>query len=308
MEQVKKQLENYQKNNIEVSLLVSLDEALKDPVVAKISGSLNMPKEELCKYTSILEESAKEYKNCQGCKGLAMCKNKIDGFVYLPKKENNKLKFRYKACKYQEEQRKKYDYLKNIYQYNIPLAIREAQMGDIYIDDPNRFETIKWLKEFIKNYSNNKRQKGLYLCGAFGVGKTYLLSAMINELAKNNVKSAILYWPEFLNSLKMSFQDDSSNFRNDLERIKKMPILFIDDIGAENMTAWSRDDVLSPILQYRMQESLPTFFTSNFNPKELEAHFATSKEGKEEVKARRIMERIKQLTEIQEMNSANLRK
>ena len=131
---------------------------------------------------------------------------------------------------------------------------------------------------------------------------------MINELAKNNVKSAILYWPEFLNSLKMSFQDDSSNFRNDLERIKKMPILFIDDIGAENMTAWSRDDVLSPILQYRMQESLPTFFTSNFNLKELEAHFATSKEGKEEVKARRIMERIKQLTEIQEMNSANLRK
>ena len=34
----------------------------------------------------------------------------------------------------------------------------------------------------------------------------------------------------------------------------------IDDIGAESMTSWIRDDVLSVILQYRMQEQLVTFF------------------------------------------------
>lgn len=33
----------------------------------------------------------------------------------------------------------------------------------------------------------------------------------------------------------------------------------IDDIGAESMTSWIRDDVLSVILQYRMQEQLVTF-------------------------------------------------
>lgn len=308
MEQVKNQLNNYQKKDLQTTLLISLEQALKDPIFAKLAESLNMTKEELCKYTSVLQESSEEYKNCQGCKGLAMCKNKISGFVYFPNKEKKQLIFRYKACKYQEEQRKKYDYLKNIYQYDVPLAIREAQMKEIYVKDKERWETIKWLKDFIKDYPNNKHKKGLYLCGCFGGGKTYLISAMLNELAKSGIKSAILYWPEFLNNLKMSFQDSNSNFRYNLEKIKKIDILFIDDIGAENMTAWSRDDVLSPILQYRMQECLPTFFTSNFNLKELETHFAVSKDGKEEVKARRIMERIKQLTEVQEMNPENYRK
>ena len=35
----------------------------------------------------------------------------------------------------------------------------------------------------------------------------------------------------------------------------------IDDIGAESMTSWIRDDVLSVILQYRMQEQLVTTFS-----------------------------------------------
>ena len=31
-------------------------------------------------------------------------------------------------------------------------------------------------------------------------------------------------------------------------------MLLLDDIGAENVTAWGRDEVLGPLLQYRMEE------------------------------------------------------
>ena len=48
----------------------------------------------------------------------------------------------------------------------------------------------------------------MYLTGSFGSGKTYLVASMFNELAKNGVKSAIVYWPEFLRDLKTSFQTD----------------------------------------------------------------------------------------------------
>ncbi|MEL1196606.1 primosomal protein DnaI, partial [Staphylococcus epidermidis] len=54
--------------------------------------------------------------------------------------------------------------------------------------------------------------------------------------------------------------------------IKKAPILMIDDIGADAMSAWVRDEVLGIILQYRMQEQLATFFSSNFTMTELETH------------------------------------
>ena len=41
--------------------------------------------------------------------------------------------------------------------------------------------------------------------------------------------------------------------------IKQIPLLLIDDIGAEKLTDWARDEILGSILQYRMDFKLPTF-------------------------------------------------
>ena len=57
-----------------------------------------------------------------------------------------------------------------------------------------------------------------------------------------------------------------------------------------------------------MQQGLATFFTSNFTIEELEEHFSLSNNSLEKVKARRIIERIKQLTEVLVMVSENKRK
>ena len=70
----------------------------------------------------------------------------------------------------------------------------------IYKTDKNRFKVITWLLDFLDNYK--KGDKGLFLHGNFGCGKTYLLSAMLNELAKNGHKVAMIYYPEFLRILK----------------------------------------------------------------------------------------------------------
>ena len=128
---------------------------------------------------------------------------------------------------------------------------------------------------------------------------------MFNELAKQGVKSAIIFWPDYLVNLKGSFGTDE--YQNKLNKLKKVPLLLIDDIGAETTTAWSRDEVLCPIIQYRMQEELPTFFTSNLDINLLEQHLSISKNGIEEVKAKRIIERIKQLTEELDLVTKNYR-
>ena len=78
--------------------------------------------------------------------------------------------------------------------------------------------------------------------------------------------------------------------------IKKVPLLLIDDIGAENVTLWGRDEILGTILQYRMEEGLTTFFTSNLTYEELESALSLSKGKVDSLKATRIMERIKNLT------------
>ena len=55
-----------------------------------------------------------------------------------------------------------------------------------------------------------------------------------------------------------------------------------------------------------MDEKLPTFFTSNLSIDDLEQHLSFN--GKEVVKAKRIIERVKQLCDVIEMNSDNMRK
>ena len=101
---------------------------------------------------------------------------------------------------------------------------------------------------------------------------------------------------------------NSDGFEEVMNKVMKAPVLLIDDIGAENTTAWSRDEILCPILQYRMDEGLKTFFTSNLTLEELEIHLSITKDGADIVKAKRIIERIKQLTTDSEMESKNLRK
>lgn len=57
-----------------------------------------------------------------------------------------------------------------------------------------------------------------------------------------------------------------------------------------------------------MDNKLPTFFTSNLNINELENHFTIKKDTEELIKSKRIMERIKQLTDDLELVSENRRK
>ena len=297
------------KSTLNYKLNEAFDEALKDDNFKKFVSKIKLKKEELIKYTSLLQTSSEEYSNCSNCKNIFECKNKLKGYAYLPKVNNDSLEFLYKPCKFKKKIDRDNSFHDNTFLYDIPDEIRNASIKKIYKTDKKRYNTISWIIDFIQKYKEDSHQKGLYLCGNFGSGKTYLIASMFNELAKDNIKSAIVFWPNFLNDLKTSFSSNiKSEFKTKYNSVKKAPLLLIDDIGAESVTPWSRDEVLCPILQYRMDEKLPTFFTSNLDLESLESHLSITNRGDEIIKAGRIISRIKQLTEYQELISKNLRK
>ncbi len=305
MKKLDTELKVFKVDSNKYSLEREFELMLKNDEFKSFVSKIKLPNKELMKYTSLLEESMNEYNNCMNCKNIMECKNKVEGHTYLPKIDEDRLRFNYKACRFKEKLTDDSKHLKNVRLFKVPKEIINAQMKNIHKDDKKRFEVIKWLMEFIKNYKKNPQQKGLYLYGNFGCGKSYLIAAMFNELAKENVKSAIVFWPEYLRELKASFGTD---FEVKVDYIKTVPLLLIDDIGAENSTAWARDEILCTILQYRMDDKLPTFFTSNLDLKALEKHLSITRDNVDIVKARRIIERIVQLTNSIEMISENLRK
>ncbi len=288
----------------EDKLAHSFQDACSDKEFYDYVYGLNVKEEVLMKYTSSLEDAFLENKNCKNCKGLDCCLNKVKGYFYNAINDKGMITFSYDACDYMKKKLEDDSYKENLELYEMPKDIKDASFKNIYKDDKARVPIIKYFKEFMDHYNDEDKPKGVYLNGSFGSGKTYLIACLFNEMAKRGVRSILVYYPEFLVSLKSSFSDD---FEEKRDCVKKIPLLLLDDIGAENTSSWSRDEVLGPILQYRMENHLPTFFTSNLTMEELEEALSTTASGVDKVKARRIIERIKQLTVPFDLISKNRR-
>lgn len=106
---------------------------------------------------------------------------------------------------------------------------------------------------------------GIVFVGSCGVGKTHLASAIANKHAKN-ISFLFVSCPELLHQIRLSY---NSNSKVDLlEYAKKIPLLLLDDIGAEKPTEWVRE-TLYLLIDHRSEEQLPTIFTTNCTMNEL---------------------------------------
>ena len=261
----------------------------KDETFKKLCNRLKMDEEVLMKYTTKLELTCSELNNCSKCKGLDKCKNEIEGHIYFPVSRKNYIEFTYKPCKYYKENIKK----NNTKFFDTPKILESASLSEL-ISEKERSNVLKYIKDFLKKKINNEKVKGLYLSGSFGSGKSYILSALLNELSNKGFTTVNVHYPSLLNRLKASFNDYS--YSEILDEIMSCDILLLDDIGAENNSNWARDEVLGTILQYRMDNDLTTFFTSNFTIEELESILSETSKEIDIIKAKRIIERIKYLT------------
>lgn len=194
-----------------------------------------------------------------------------------------------------------------IHSMDMPKGIREATF-DEFQNTNERLQSKIEAIDFVEAYLNEPKKfhRGLYLQGSFGIGKTYLLGAIAHELAKSGYSSTLMHFPSFAVEMKQSIGQNTTGEK--IEAVKRAPILMLDDIGADSMSSWIRDDVLGVILQYRMQEQLPTFFSSNLDMKQLEEHLTFSQRGEDEpLKAQRIMERVRFLAKEVNMQGVNRR-
>ncbi|MBO1198482.1 primosomal protein DnaI [Staphylococcus simiae] len=243
---------------------------------------------------NVLQEYKDQQKHYDG-HTFANCPNFVKGHVPELYIENNRIKIRYLPCpckiKYDEE---RFD-SQLITSHHMQRDTLNAKLKDIYMTNRERLDVAMAADEICTAITNGDTVKGLYLYGAFGTGKSFILGAIANQLKSKKISSTIVYLPEFIRTLKGGFKDGS--FESKLQRVREANVLMLDDIGAEEVTPWVRDEVIGPLLHYRMVHELPTFFSSNFNYNELEHHLAITRDGEEKTKAARIIERIKSLSQ-----------
>jgi len=293
-------IKNIKNTNLNNDLKNNFKENMQDKVFKDLVAKLKINENTAILNNSILMDSVKELKNCANCSGLYECQNKVLGHYLYPKVFEGIIDLVYIPCKYKKEEER----LINS-RLTASKELQEARFKDVDIKDRKRVKVIKWLKDFYDNYDGIKEMKGLFLHGTFGGGKTYLIYALLNELKiSKKITYEAIYFPEILKKLK----EDWDSYNSKLDYYANVPILLIDDIGAESVSEWSRDEVLGTILQNRMNNRLTTFFTSNLTIEELEIHLSQTKTSLDKVKSRRIIERIKNLSIDMELITEDRRK
>ena len=280
-------------------------EILNEPEIAKALHQYqdDIDPSLISNYISDLDEFLRNKEKCNGCVGLNSCRQPIKGHYPTLKPSYKQLKVAYTPCQYALNQK----HLENIKSFHMPADILNANFEQ-FIMDPERAEFYEKASLFIHEYMTTKKGRGLYLYGPFGTGKTYMLSAIANILSQRGIVCGLVYFPELIAEIKSGFNSENSNAYDKIEQLKQIEVLMLDDIGSESMTSWMRDEVLGRILNYRMHQGLPTFFTSNLDYNQLQHHYSYTQKGEvEEIKGARVLERIKALTTPVAITGTNYR-
>lgn len=232
---------------------------------------------------------------CNRCKGLFECPFFKRGFY-----DDIEIGFDFcqvvKPCHYWLERKQQLSHKDN---YLLCDLSDQSLMIDIdRISLENETENYRQIVDVVKLWLDKYPDKGIYFKGPYGTGKSYLAAGITNALAKKGKKVAFVNVPSLCIDIKNN-ATESDVIEDIISKMKRAEVLVLDDIGAENLTNYIRDDILFTILDYRMENRKRTIFTSNSDFEKLEERMSYTQNGqKDETKAQRIIERIRTLAKI----------
>jgi DNA replication protein DnaC len=131
---------------------------------------------------------------------------------------------------------------------------------------------VEICKKWASNYQENvKNGQGLFFTGGVGTGKTHLIAAIIDYIARIKKRlylNRIIYRnaTSLLNEIRSSYNSDS--FEKVLDKFKIAHLLIIDDLGAEKTTDWVLD-IFFEIIDCRYAELRPTIIATNLTDIEI---------------------------------------
>jgi len=214
--------------------------------------------------------------------------------LYEPVLNFDPVRIEYVPSKKYEEELKQKEIAKNINTTYHNGFLLDAKLEDFSLLNEERKKVFNIAKNFIADFEKKTFIKGLYIHGQNRTGKTFLLSAIVNELTKKNVKTVFVYVPDLIRSIHSSI--DEGLLEHKVSELKNCDLLVLDDLGSAFMNRWFRDQVFGPVIQYRLSVGLPVLVSSNLTMTQLSNYMIDNNVDNDKFAAVRIITRLNELT------------
>jgi DNA replication protein DnaC len=164
----------------------------------------------------------------------------------------------------------------------------EAGLGSRQRDaamSPKDTEALKAARQWYQG-----QKAWLLLCGGVGAGKSVAAGWCVVEVVKGGGTASQR------KSQELARLSGFESGAVELERLKHIDLLVVDDVGAENVSEWGRA-VLFELLDARHEERLRTVLTSNLSPNALASHLGE-----------RLADRIREDASVVQVGGTTLRR
>lgn len=152
----------------------------------------------------------------------------------------------------------------------LPPASHMKKRLFTFLPIPGSEEAYQAALQFV---SGSCKHHFLTLAGKAGRGKTHLAFGIgwhwlevKHLLVKYSQVESLL--DELRAGYRVKNDEEAYSFDNKMSRLKKCPLLILDDLGVEQSTPWA-EVKLDEIIDYRYEHEFPTVVTTNMAPERL---------------------------------------
>lgn len=163
----------------------------------------------------------------------------------------------------------------NLSRRGVPKHFHSTTIKDY--DDYGSEELAK-VRELVSTYLNNldhnfDNNRGLFLYGSNGVGKSMLASIIVIESYRKRYTSRRVTFVDYISEYTRVWNARTTDEREELESMfyhnfKAVEFLCLEEVGKELDTKLA-PTVLEDVLRYREEKGLPTIICTNLSPKTL---------------------------------------
>lgn len=168
---------------------------------------------------------------------------------------------------------------KNLINMGVPKALLDLSLEDLDLNE----KILDYVQGYIDNIDNSfKYNKGLFLYGSNGTGKTSIASIIIKEAYKHRYTAKRMTWVDYMTLYTRAWGCNNFELKMHTEDvikdIKDREFLVLEEIGKEQDTKLAMT-LLEDLLRHREDKGFPTIICTNLAPKSVVERYGASIES-----------------------------